>query len=381
MSDEISQCYTMLKSLLTRAQALDMLKAMHAAMQTAADTLLSFSAVSSSEEEEAAKTLLSFSKTSSEDDTLKSVLQETTRMLSAIEARSFCGATVSDIALMYQKPAKREDNDANNGIRETMIANIHDFPEFYFTHEVYGDRWLQLRDQVHTTVSGFCDKPFDTYKIEKKGGRSFNYDFEATYKKDGKTVFTQKMEYKHNTKTMTGFPQFLSLYEKYGLLPGSSYTRSFYERVLPQIVALDPAFPCAIPDYETYTKHVCSANHDVLPFFRAAYDRLTKEKIALVDRSITDYLEEHAASIDIAKFTAKARESQSEKKFLLWDRERFHVGEFGAKAFDNLVYKRIKNGNSIVIGNDAYEFHLLLRWRNGKGCNLPAWQIGFVPIV
>ncbi len=337
MSDELLTCYTMLKSVASRIASLPSIHTVALAEQTA-------------------------------------------QMIHRIEQHPFCGVAVHQIGLMYEKPKAREDNDFNNNFRETMVAEINNFPAFYFEHDVHGPSWRNLKHQIHTTVSQFCPCAFDSYKIERKGGRSYNYDFEATYYKGGVLVHSQKMEYKHNTKKLTGMPQFLSLYEKYNLID-VSYTRWFYDEILPQILALDPEFPEAKPDFETYNKHVHTAGHDSHPFFKAMYARLTDAKIALVNESITTYLAKHGKSFNIAKFTEKAKESQVEKKFLMWDLANFHVEEFNKTIFDDLEFKRIKNGNSVVLGNDRAEFHLLLRWRNGKGCNLPAWQIGYFPLV
>jgi hypothetical protein len=345
MSDELLTCYTMLKSILQRS------------------SLLSSSRLSATQ-----------------NATMASLMDYTRRMMYTIEQQPFCGVAVHQINLMYEKPKAREDNDANNNFRESMIAEIHNFPAFYFEHEQYGASWRSLKENIHQTVSRFCPCPFDSYKIERKGGRSYNYDFEATYYKDDALVHSQKMEYKHNTKKLKGMPQFLSLYEKYNLID-VSYTRWFYDEILPHILELDPGFPIRKPDFETYNKHVHIAGHDSHPFFKAMYERLTEEKVELVNQSITTYLELFGRSFNIAKFTEKAKESQVEKKFLMWDLSTFHVEEFNATIFDDLEFKRIKNGNSVVLGNQRAEFHLLLRWRNGKGCNLPAWQIGYFPLT
>lgn len=294
-------------------------------------------------------------------------------------ADSFKGLSVSDIRLMYNKPTTRQENSANNELRELILAEINNVPESYFEHRVYGKMWSDLKSKLHVTLSSMCAVPFDSYTILRKGGRRFNYDFEIKWYTGGRSVQTKCVEFKHNTRSLSAMPQVMSMYERVNLLD-TSYTRTFYDTTLRTMIAIDPEFPVSIPDYYTYTKHLYAVTHDTHPFFSAMYSRRTATKSDLVDTSIRSYLETYRDSFNVDKFASKMKESQVNKIFLMWDLTEFHVAEFGDAVFDGLNVVRIKNGNAIVVANEHAEFHLLLRWRNGKGCSTPAWQISYYPL-
>ena len=70
-------------------------------------------------------------------------------------------------------------------------------------------------------------------------------------------------------------------------------------------------------------------------------------------------------------------ESQKDKKYMLWDRNKFHLEIINK---DNYMIESIinnsKNNNTILCKtkNNNY-INILIRWKNGNGIAFPALQI------
>jgi hypothetical protein len=99
-----------------------------------------------------------------------------------------------------------------------------------------------------------------------------------------------------------------------------------------------------------------------------------KQKAAIVNTSISQYLTEYSAYIDLSLLGQKLKESQENKVYVLWNNHSFHIDQINLEGM-SLEYVGVKNGNVLLVKSGSHTFEMLLRWRNHKGILNPAWQI------
>ena len=102
---------------------------------------------------------------------------------------------------------------------------------------------------------------------------------------------------------------------------------------------------------------------------------LQREKNAVVNKSISDYLSKHGPSINITAFSEKVKATQQDKIYLLWHKGQFHLDKMTESEMSEMSFHSIKNGNVLQLKTGNTLYGLLLRWRNHKGILNPAWQI------
>ena len=107
------------------------------------------------------------------------------------------------------------------------------------------------------------------------------------------------------------------------------------------------------------------------------FDAVSKPaKDAVVNKSITDYLNVYGPTLNIPALTQKFRDTQTNKHFALWSDGTFHYDRITDNEMSNLTIKECRKGNCLVIcAGNACTYEMLLRWRNHKGILNPAWQI------
>ena len=271
----------------------------------------------------------------------------------------------------------RGTNDGNNTLREKALEALFNgvLPAEFFTDMVVGAEWTNLRDKWHESIQRLCDKAFETVSVRHLGGRRYNYDFTATFEKDGSPVHIAKVEFKHGASKLTALPQFLSLPANASLF-GISYAEFYYDNYLKAYLEADGAFPLTIPDRATYMRYIYQNDYDKDIFFRTMYDRESinkSAKAAIVNRSIHEYLS--ALRPDLAALTVRFEETQADKHYLLWDTRTFHHAVFTPADLRLTSFDGIKNKNTLIFSSATMVYSCLLRWRNHKGILLPAWQI------
>jgi hypothetical protein len=251
--------------------------------------------------------------------------------------------------------------------------------------------------------------PRHKIKVDLKAGRLFNYDADITFldEETGATVTKQKAEFKYNAARINELPQFLSLQARYCLFPPTAatataattaiptYDEFYYTNYLPKYVAIDtgrnPNDPndiklalteLPIPPLDEYLNAVTKTDTKDLPFFAQLKERedilFKKEKSALVDESIAQYLALYGSQIDVNAFTTKLVADQTNKHYILWKNGKFHHDMITQEEMSDIKFHSIKNGNTIILQSaikPSITYHLLLRWRNHKGILNPAWQI------
>jgi hypothetical protein len=211
--------------------------------------------------------------------------------------------------------------------------------------------------------------------IVKKGGRTFNYDFDVIYlDSENIEIHRVKLEFKHNSKKIDKIPQILSLQDRFGLVDAISYSEHYYTLYLDTYLA-DIEYTGVKPTLQEYISLVAGIAPEKHPMFM--FMRSAKANPA-VKESIHTYLNAYVSKFKVDEFTKKLVESQANKYFLLWDLSQFHIDTLSAEELtikDVLLKPTKKQTNTIVARSTASEYHLLLRWRNHNGILNPAWQV------
>ena len=319
---------------------------------------------------------------------------------------------VQDIGAFF-KTSSRDQNDATNKVREPVLTLLSSPPTEFLSDETYGAQWTQVSGEWNKVMTKLAPQTADTtadatadttahhkIKVELKGGRVFNYDADITFidSETGAIVTKQKAEFKYNAARINELPQFLSLQAKYSLFPTTAiptYDEFYYTNYLSKYVAIDTGrnpndaddiklalAELPIPPLAEYLNSVTKTDTTGLPFFAQLKERedilFKKEKSALVDESIAQYLALYGSQIDVNAFTNKLVADQTDKHYILWKNGKFHHDTITEEEMSDIKFQSIKNGNTIVLQSatkPSITYHLLLRWRNHKGILNPAWQI------
>lgn len=287
--------------------------------------------------------------------------------------------THESIQLFYSKGSSKDLNDTENKVRESILVFLANPLPAEYAHDT---KWSHLYTRFHAALRFICGQEYSRVEIKKMAGRAHNYDLLATfYDAANVEIRVAKLEFKHNSSSLDKVPQILSLQDRFGLVPEISYTKYYYETALDTYLAT-VNYTNAKPSLDEYMAIVCGTEYARCPMTQYMYanegsDDNKKRCTAIVKESIRGYLDKYAATVDIGKLNAKLMDSQMGKHFLLWDLDKFWIHTYSEQD----LYIRgengitVKNGNTIVLLSDNYEYHLLLRWRNHAGILNPAWQI------
>jgi len=309
---------------------------------------------------------------------------------------------VSDI-MSFFVTSTRDKNDEMNKCREKVLRFLHTPPQEFLEHPEYGEKWRSVSQEwktvVHKVTVDTGVPEHTSTQLEARGGRGCHYDYTLNYYKDT-LVASRKLEFKKGGSTLCKQPQFLSLQVKFGLFP-VTYDLFYYDYYLVKYLACDTEITEKIPTREEYLEKVTSTTSK-LPFFVQLKERefyARKEKKAVVQESIREYLKQYGKDLDLQSFAEKVKETQTDKHYLLWNKGKFCYDRLLEHEMSNMTYHSIKNGNTIQIqsgstlqiqsgstlqiqsgsnlqiqsGSTMYS--LLLRWRNHQGILNPAWQI------
>jgi hypothetical protein len=295
---------------------------------------------------------------------------------------------VANISTFFDK-STRANNDAANKIREKILASLHNIPPEYLEDVNYGNKWQLLKQEWDIVIAKLAQNSKlaqnnkndtnindTTVKINIKGGRTYNYDIDLDYYMNDTIISTVKLEFKYGGTRIDQLPQFLSLQTKYDLFP-KTYDEFYYEQYIDSYINCDQSITEPKPPIYEYKKLVTSIKCPN-PFFQQLKERdqhFKKEKAAIVNRSITDYLTQYSHTINLEKIYEKIKSSQSDKTYLLWSNNTFHLDTLKYSDVMDFEYHGIKNGNILQIKSNNIMYQMLLRWRNHKGILNPAWQI------
>ena len=295
---------------------------------------------------------------------------------------------VDDIAHFKTAGLDKSNNDAYNKIRENIITNMFNLDDEYFNDSVYGEHWKKIHEKFNVSVSTLCDIPFSSINIKHMGGMSYNYDFLLTFLDENKTnIKTVKLEFKHNNSNVANLVQFMELYDKdcknkYEVCLEKSYAEFYYDNYLDKYLDADDELICEKPPLNEYLKYLSDIKYSH-PFFSLLHEKKNnqiKRKKDIANESVKEYLKLYSSTFNFDKITQKIRESQSDKVFLLWDCENFHIQKLdvgnisinGIKKMDELSF-------DVNVENFEYDICVRLRWANNNGLANPSWKFSFIP--
>lgn len=293
----------------------------------------------------------------------------------------------SDIMAFVEENTKA-NNDSTNKKRELIIENILDITEDYLNDEIYGKYWTKIQKSLLDSLDSICDIEYNNIIIEQKGGMKYNYDFIVKYcDKTNNIIKTIKLEFKHNNSNVRDLVQFLELYDKdckskYELFD-YSYSEYYYDNYLDKYLEIDKNTEIVKPTKDIYLKYI----HDIKykqPFFDQIYTNKTtnkKLKDKLVEESRRDFIQTYAETFNFSKLTEKIIESQQDKIFLLWDKNKFHIEKIDV---NNITILGVKPGTinslyfDVVVENFIYDIRVRLNWGNNNGIANPRWKFSFI---
>jgi len=295
---------------------------------------------------------------------------------------------IDDIAHFKTAGLDKSNNDAYNKIRENIITNMFNLDDEYFNDTIYGEDWKKIHEKFNMTISTLCDIPFSSINIKHMGGMSYNYDFLLTFLDENKTnIKTVKLEFKHNNSNVANLVQFMELYDKdcknkFEICLEKSYAEFYYDNYLDKYLEADDELLCEKPKLNEYLKHVSDIKYSH-PFFSLLHEKKNnqiKRKKDIANESVKEYLKLYSSTFNFDKITQKIRESQSDKVFLLWDCENFHIQKLdvgnisitGIKKMDELSF-------DVNVENFEYDICVRLRWANNNGLANPSWKFSFIP--
>jgi hypothetical protein len=285
-----------------------------------------------------------------------------------------------DILFFFRsmKGGGREENGANNDKREVVLKAVLK-EEHYRESDEYGCYWVLLRDRLLEAAREICPEGGELLKMEHKGGRKWNYDYQFTYS-GGQVV---KVEYKYGESSIQSLPQFYQKETNAGFLPG--FAEAYYDsRVSSHPLYGEGSVGVAVPGRVAYMKEVYKNESKNAYFVRLKEKtKADKEFYKQLNEGVAtpflkEWLGKNYRNVDCGMLGELLKKSQAGKVYLLWKDGEFAVERIEDREFESLSLVGVgPKGNTIIIrsGSGAYRFHMLLRWKNGIGLLKPAWQI------
>jgi hypothetical protein len=278
-----------------------------------------------------------------------------------------------------------------NKLREKIIVEIINNNEYYkiFKNTDYYRKYTNLSIKLKRQIRSFTDKSYQWLKLSLMAGRKYNYDFLCNYYNDSTIVDSVKIEFKYGIFKLTQYPEIFSkdtkstkmFYEK-------DYISDFYDNIdefikqFPNEIQnkLNNSRPNTIQKYKKIINDT-SYRH---PFQQIIYNYNkihTSNNIShkrFVNNQISDFIK--SISIDDINFEHISNmiyTKQCDKVFLLIDCDGNCYSRQLANEIQMTRQMRKKNGNTLIFKTQDvdHELHFLLRWKNHKGCALPAWQV------
>ena len=296
----------------------------------------------------------------------------------------------NDIMAFVNENSKA-DNDTTNKIRELIIANIFTISPDYLLDPTFGTYWTDIRKKLQDALHPLSPIPYHSISIEQKGGMKFNYDFVVHYcDTDNRVIHSVKLEFKNNTSHVKDLAQFLELYDRdcktvYQMFD-YSYAEFYYDHFLDSYLAIDTdtdTDTIVKPDKQTYLQNIGDIKYKH-PFIRQLYERKTnnkKQKDQLVEESRAQFLSTYATQFNFDKIEQKIRESLTNKHFLLWDKDNFHIQLLDVEKIAIVGVKPDsihKLYFDIIVDNFAYNIRVRLNWGNNNGIANPRWKLTFI---
>jgi hypothetical protein len=277
----------------------------------------------------------------------------------------------------------RSTNNENNHKRETFITFMNSWNENDFNDPEYGQACLKHVVSFNKAQKQICPS-YATYKITKKAGRKYNYDFDISYTDSTNQVIqTSKIEFKFNANTIESLPQFVSPMNPSKYL-SQSFEEDWYNKYL---VSLLHRYNLPVSDFDTYLKQIHGNEPECMKDAQLLYyqgckksSKYTKnpefynECIRLSKECITNFISNTELNIEL--LTEYLVDSQKEKIYLLYKDEEYQVQYMNPDDYTIVSYVKDPQGSRYMATTKSNkQIRILLRWKNGNGIAYPAFQI------
>jgi hypothetical protein len=281
-----------------------------------------------------------------------------------------------DIQYFKTAGVGKGSNDSLNNKRENVLRYLYN-PPAEFLDDPY---WREMNTKWKMFLQTLCNQDYDDVIVERKGGRKYNYDLEIQFQKDKKTVCSVKAEFKHNSKSIDGLPEYFSpaANKPYFAVTYGDY---FYDNYVDKVCSLTEQARLLKPTKTEYIKFLYQNEYKKNQFFSCLYESETDatfygQKQEIVKESIDVYLRTYISSLDKALLSKDIKERQSGKVFILWDLKDFRSDSIREDEMEIVSASEIKNKNTIIaVSKAGTKHHMLLRWKNHQGILYPAWQV------
>jgi hypothetical protein len=298
---------------------------------------------------------------------------------------------LNDIENFIKKSTKDKNGEIND-MREDIILNIinKNIPQEYYEKN---PKWEDLRKALNEWIIRIKQKEFprmkdEVIKFDKKAGRKNSYDFLMKVSgKNGRNYSEKdyKIEFKYNTKSIEGAPQFSSPSNPDKYFIGEKYVEYYYDNYLDKIVkkaneVLEKENKDLLekPDKDVYIKTINNNNPNCVLKFKELFKRSKKFSTYCKEqsnKSIIEFMKKCELNTDsLSEYLYK---NQKDKHYML-----YHNGKFIYDKHKNNDMYKIKKDNMIVKAPNlicetvsGHKLKIMLRWKNGNGIAFPAFQI------
>ena len=282
----------------------------------------------------------------------------------------------------------RSFNDHNNKKREHIITHMSDINEDYTSHLKYGEDWKKLQTGFDAKMKDICPS-YCSYKIEHKAGRNFKYDYLISFLDEHKNkIATKKVEFKFNVATIDAAPQFVS-----PMNPSRFMTTSFEEYYYDNyLVNLLQKFGFEVPERSLYLKTVnqttpkCMETAQQL-YYQGASKKSSSKYTGTIEsltfcnnckkiskECISNFISNNELNIEV--MNQYLIEGQANKIYLLYKNGEFNIQTMTPDDYTIASYsKNPKKSRFEAITKTNKKMNLLLRWKNGNGIAMTAFQI------
>lgn len=291
-----------------------------------------------------------------------------------------------DIVYLFSGKGKKEHNDRDNKLRERIIENIINNPEYYKKFIKHKEFYKNLCKKLKQTLSKLYIDEYDEMRLKRMAGRQFNYDFKLYFYKNKEIVETVNIEFKVGALTVSECPQFYQKDVKgIKLFKNSHYTKYFYDNIDEFIEAFPEDISNILKEnkpktYNAYLKIVNDVKYRH-PFQKTIYefnkknpDKKMKHKL-FIDEQIKTYLSNKKITDVAFDEIKRVLFKQENKVYLLYKKNNFYIERINCVNIKENKFS-IKNNNTLLFESEQKNNLLfLLRWKNHKGVAMPAWQV------
>ena len=281
-----------------------------------------------------------------------------------------------DVNLFYNA-STRKKNDSTNKKRENIVVAITKDAILASWYE--NERWSNLKAALFDYYRNLCgSEEIHSVNIEKKGGRTYTYDFLLEINGND-----YKVEFKYGADMIGRIPQFVSPTKPSQYFSGS-YEEFYYDKYLSkmELGVIIPARDVWLsqvhqPSPECMTEILCkyyggcqksskyTGNEDDKLF----YNNCKK----LASDSIKEFLKQ--TKLNKEELSKYLIGTQRGKHYMLFKNGQFHLDRINEETLTIQEIKKITKNYVLLKTNSGKELKVLLRWKNGNGVAYPALQI------